>query len=103
MGVISVLYWGIKSILTLYWASGFHDVSMRAYFGNQGTMFLIRAVCSAFLIQLFLKIKTDLIVSRNRAVRLNYFLVPSIMIATLSVFVGSAIDQYVGEIDTRIA
>ena len=103
MGVISVVYWAVKALLTLYWASGFHELSMRDYFGIQGTWYIMRAVGSAFLIVLFLKMKTEVILSKNREVRLNHFLVPSIMIGSLSVFVGSAIDQYVGEIDTRIA
>ena len=103
MGVISILYWAVKALLTFYWASRFHELGMRDYFGIQGFMFMVRAVGSAFLIVLFLKMKTEVILSQNREVRLNHFLVPSIMVGSLSVFVGSAIDQYLGEIDTRIA
>ena len=102
MGAISFLYWVVKATLAFYWASGFHNFKMRGYFGCQGMQCTLRAVSSAFLIVMFVKIKKAVIITKNGAVELNYILVPIIMIASLSTFIGSAIDQYIGEIDTRI-
>ena len=57
---------------------------------------------TAFLIGLFLKVDTQTVSTGSRSVKMNHFLVPTLMLIILGTFLEALIDQYVGLLDRKV-
>ena len=99
MGAIGVCYWLFKSFLVFYWATTMEG-EPRDYFIWTATKSLTRGTCSVFQIILLLKINEKAL--GTNVDRRNHMIVPALMIGMLAIFIGSAADQYLGKVDTKV-
>ncbi|XP_032229803.2 uncharacterized protein LOC116613259 isoform X2 [Nematostella vectensis] len=103
LGVVGLATYIIKSGLSLFWyLEGAFEVD---YFGWVALKYFSRSLAAIFLMYLFAKVSCADFLSETGCmpVSANYFLVPALVMGTLSEFVGAAVDQYVGPLDNTIS
>ncbi|KAL9975528.1 hypothetical protein ACROYT_G012698 [Oculina patagonica] len=100
MGAVGFTCWMMKALIACYWAATVHDRSDvgadPSYPRWDAPKFIVRSVTTAFLMGLFMKVNARAFSQRNPTRRINHFLIPAIMLALLSMFAESLIDQYLG-------
>ena len=95
----------IKAPISGYWAvtaNEREDINDSSYFAWVVAKDAARGISTLFLMGLFLKVDARSLPQRNRDVRINHFLVPTIMLAILGALLESLVDQYVGPLDSRL-
>ena len=105
MGAVGFTCWMIKAPISGYWAvTGNERVGINdsPYFAWLVAKYAARGISALFLMGLFLKVDARTLPQKNRDVRINYFLVPAVMLAILGAFLECLIDQYVGPLDSRL-
>jgi len=100
MGAVGFTCWLIKAAIACYWAATANARSdMRddpSYIGWDAPKFVVRCVTTAFLMGLFMRVNARAFPLKNPNKTVNYLLVPALMLAIISVFLESLIDQYLG-------
>ena len=95
----------IKAPISGYWAvtaNEREDINDSSYFAWVVAKHAARCISTLFLMGLFLKVDARSLPQKNRDVRINHFLVPTIMLAILGALLESLVDQYVGPLDSRL-
>ena len=95
----------VKATVAGYWAATAQDrtdINDPSYFSWVTPKYSIRAITTAFLMGLFLKVDSITMPLKNFNVRINHFLVPVVMLTILGTFSECLIDQYVGPLDSRL-
>ena len=89
-----------KAPIAGYWA--FIGVGDPSYFCWVAAKYIVRGIAIVFLMGLFLKVDAREMPLTNHDVKLNHFLVPTVILTILGTFLESLIDQYVGQLDTLL-
>ena len=93
----------MKATIAAYWACARTDISNpSSYFAWDTAKFSVRGIAAAFLMGLFLKVDARTVPMGNLNVKMNHFLVPTVMLTIFGTFVETLIDQYVGPIDRKL-
>ena len=95
----------MKATITGYWAVIENDIMSIAdppYFSWASAKYAARGISTAFLMGLFLKVDVRSLPQKNPDVKMNHFLVPTVMVAIFGAFLETLIDQYVGPVDSRL-
>ena len=100
MGAVGFTCWLIKAAIACYWAATALERSDigedPSYVRWDAAKFVVRSVTTAFLMGLFMQVNARAFPSKNPTRRVNYLLVPAVMLGIISVFLESLIDQYFG-------
>ena len=95
----------IKATISGYWAviaNQRMDIDDPPYFAWVVARYAARAISTAFLMGVFMKVDVRSLPKKNLDVKMNHFLVPAVLLAILGAFSESLIDQYVGPLDSRL-
>jgi len=100
MGAVGFTCWLIKAAIACVWAATANarrDMGGDpSYIGWDAPKFVARCVTTAFLMALFMQVNVRAFPLKNPNRTVNYLLVPALMLAIISVFLESLIDQYLG-------
>ena len=97
MGAVGFTCWLIKAAIACYWAATAHDrKDIGEDIGWDAAKFVVRSVTTAFLMGLFMQVNARAFPLKNLNRKVNYLLVPAVMLGIISVFLESLIDQYFG-------
>lgn len=100
MGAVGFTCWLIKAAIACYWAATAHDRSDiggdPSHIRWDAAKFVVRTVTTAFLMGLFMQVNARAFPLKNPTRRVNYLLVPAVMLGIISVFLETLIDQYLG-------
>ncbi|XP_078365410.1 uncharacterized protein LOC144649720 [Oculina patagonica] len=105
LGAVGLICWIMKGTISGYWAYAENDkinIADRPYFAWFAAKCATRGISTAFLMGLFLKVDVRSVPQKNPDVKMNHFLVPTMMLAILGAFLETLIDQYVGPFDRRL-
>ena len=102
MGAVGLTCWVIKGTLIALLVTNVATESKKMHFQWAAAKILARGVGAGFLMVIYAKMNVNVIANNNQHVKINYLLVPTLMLSILSVAVGCAIDQYKGVVDKTI-
>lgn len=108
LGAVDFTCWMIKASISGYWAGTANekmDIDYpfdREYFAWVAASHTARGISTAFLMGLFLTVDARSLPQKNPDVKMNHFLVPTVISLIFSSFSESLIDQYVGLLDSRL-
>ncbi len=104
LGAVGFTCWMIKAPISGYWAAIANermDIDDPPYFAWVVPRYAWRAISTAFLMGLFLKVDLRSLPLKNPD-KINHFLVPLLIWAIFAAFCESVIDQYVGPLDSKL-
>ncbi|XP_032239948.2 uncharacterized protein LOC116619350 [Nematostella vectensis] len=109
MGAVGFVFWFMKSLFCLLWSYRYssrrhaEDIKMQYYLAWTTAKDFFRAVGMLFQMHFFVKMGPHFCAEpRNQHRRSCHLLVPAIMLALLSIFLSSVIDQYNGKVEHLI-
>ena len=103
LGAVGFVCLMVKAAITAFWA--IHGPYFRYSthgFHLAAAELTARGITTIFLMVLFLKVNARSLAIKNPDVKINYVLVPVMMLGILADFIASMIDQNVGPIDKRL-
>ena len=104
MGAVGFAWLMISAALAQFWAITQDNYPVYHWVGPEwaGPELTVRGLTTVFLMVMFLQVNARALPSKNPDVKINYFLVPVLMLGILAHFSACLVDQYIGPLERKI-
>ena len=103
LGGVGFIFWVLKSFLTLKLTLAIKyaiDARLHTYLAWTAAKFSFRATGMLFQLYMFMRVPPNICARRaNRGRLANHFLVPTLLLSLMALFISSVVDEYHGDVE----